>query len=167
MDWRDRKSPPLTPADRERFEAKVYRIPGGGCWVWLASTQSGGYGQFWVGSRMELAHRVAWTLYRGPIPPGLCVLHNCPGGDDRACVNPAHLWLGTILDNSLDMARKGRSRRGSFPFGVLRRENGRFTARVSINGEVRYLGTYDTIEQAHEVALVEANLRPNPNPYVS
>lgn len=54
------------------------------------------------------AHRLAWELLRGPIPAGLNVLHNCPGGDNPRCVNPDHLYLGTQADNIHDSIRKGR-----------------------------------------------------------
>jgi hypothetical protein len=57
---------------------------------------------------MVLAHRFAWEIAKGPIPDGLGVLHNCPGGDNPACVNVAHLWLGTQAENMADMAAKGR-----------------------------------------------------------
>lgn len=62
--------------------------------------------------RLELVHRVVWTLARGPIPAGLCVLHRCDVGN---CVNIDHLFLGTVTDNNKDRAAKGRSavRRGS------------------------------------------------------
>lgn len=72
------------------------------CWPWLGSLNRKGYGCF--GSL--LAHRVSYRTYKGPIPAGLYVLHNC---DNRRCQNPAHLRVGTQADNMLDMYGRGRA----------------------------------------------------------
>lgn len=83
----------------ERFWSKVEK--GGECWTWTASTlKADGYGQFGKGER---AHRVAWELAYGAIPTGLHVLHHC---DNRICVRPGHLYLGTHQDNMRDVRNR-------------------------------------------------------------
>lgn len=97
----------LIPTDT-RFWGKVAPGQMSECWLWLANRSAEGYGQFWLDGRGVFAHRVAWALTNGPIPAGLWVLHNCPTGDNPACVNPSHLFLGTARINTVDMVRKGR-----------------------------------------------------------
>lgn len=103
-----------TAADEDRFWSRVDTGSSPhGCWLWTAGT-SNGYGQFrpnktWPGIG---AHVFAWLLHAGEIPEGMFVCHNCPGGDNRLCVNPAHLFLGTKSQNSLDMWAKGRGATG-------------------------------------------------------
>lgn len=92
----------------DRFWEKVEM--GDGCWEWQGAFDGHGYGQLNVDGRRVLAHRLAYELTHGPIPKGLLVLHDCPDGDNPACVNPDHLWLGTHKDNSQDMSNKGRWR---------------------------------------------------------
>jgi hypothetical protein len=78
-----------------------------GCWE-FSPRNVRGYGSIGSGvsGKHLLAHRVMWEMCCGPIPTGLCVLHAC---DNRACVRPDHLFLGTTTDNNVDRSLKGRT----------------------------------------------------------
>lgn len=101
--YRKRATVPLS----KRFWPKVNKT--NTCWLWTAATNGGGrYG--WIKNDVGVitaAHRASWELANGAVPDGLQVLHKC---DVTLCVNPAHLFLGTIQDNATDKKVKGRAR---------------------------------------------------------
>lgn len=87
-----------SPDDETRFWTKVDKAAPNGCWVWTAATVKG-YGRFALaGMPGALAHRVSYTITRGPIPDGLTLDHLCR---NRACVNPDHLEPVTVQVNTL------------------------------------------------------------------
>lgn len=88
------------------IQSKVIKTPNG-CWEWLGALDTCGYGQCRFNGKNFKAHRLFYTLFNGPITKGLFVCHSC---DNKLCVNPDHLWLGSAQDNSTDMKEKGRAR---------------------------------------------------------
>lgn len=89
----------------ERFWEKVEQRGPDECWPWTASRYRFGYGALRVDGRTLKSHRLAYKLTKGPIPPGLSVLHSC---DNAPCCNPNHLRVGTKLDNARDMVLRDR-----------------------------------------------------------
>jgi hypothetical protein len=77
-----------------------------GCWIWIFKPHSGGYGTISVNYKLWLAHRLSYHVFVEEIPDGLNVLHKC---DNKMCVNPEHLFVGTQVQNLEDMIRKGRA----------------------------------------------------------
>lgn len=83
---------------------------GPGCWQWTGPDNGTGYARIGVGGGYAMAHRLVFMANHGPIPPGMVVRHTC---DNRRCVNPDHLVLGTQDDNVRDMVERGRCPRGA------------------------------------------------------
>lgn len=114
-----------TTSIERKFCSRVFACPSG-CWEWTGELQkSSGYGVLDTGNKRNgtrkvlRAHRISWNLYKGQIPEGLFVCHKC---DNRKCVNPDHLFLGTNQDNVNDMISKGRNTRGELVKGSVFKE---------------------------------------------
>lgn len=89
------------------LEQKSMPEPNTGCWLWTGPTNYKGYGYgSFEGVRFSV-HRMSYIIHKGTIPKGMLVCHNC---DQRSCLNPEHLFIGTAQDNTDDMMRKGRHR---------------------------------------------------------
>lgn len=102
----------IKPDDKERMQtilAECDMIPYEGCWLHPGLTRKG-YSRFYWNGKYERGHRVTYAYFRGEIPPGMLVCHTC---DNRDCINPDHLFLGTNKMNMADCVSKGRIARGT------------------------------------------------------
>jgi len=132
---------------RCRFLDKVEQTSG--CWLWRGSRHGKGYGHFRVGGDIHKAHRIAYEIFRGSVSDGLLVCHAC---DNPACVNPAHLWLGTNDENLDDRQRKHRQAHGERHSRAVLTESDVLAIRGAVEPIVvlaeRYGVTLSTIRHA-------------------
>lgn len=96
----------ISEYDKAKFWTKVNIARHDECWLWTAATESNGYGRIKINGKNESSHRISYAIFNGGVPKGLAICHSC---DVRNCVNPRHLWCGTLEDNNRDMCDKGRN----------------------------------------------------------
>lgn len=103
----------LTPRQaahlRERFDRRVHHEPNTGCFLWGGALMPCGYGCLSIKDTTAMAHRVSLVLVGRIVPDGMFACHTC---DVRWCVNPDHLYVGTVQQNINDALRRGRTARG-------------------------------------------------------
>lgn len=123
--------PPMPDAERHRrFWAKVDRSGGpDACWPWLGARYRYGYGRVRIQNKARRAHRVAWELTNGPLPPGKHVCHHC---DTPPCCNAKHFFLGTNVENTADKVAKGRQSRGASHSAAARPPRGESSGRAKL-----------------------------------
>jgi len=93
----------------ERFDVSHYICGDTGCWMWIGDKGGRGYGRIAVNHKRVPAHRYSYEQLNGTIPEGLQACHYC---DVKLCVNPSHVFLGTLQDNMDDMKSKSRQALG-------------------------------------------------------
>jgi hypothetical protein len=138
-----------------------FAVAANGCWEWTNGLGTKGYGQLTWNGRPSLAHRVSWQAHRGAIPSGMFVCHHC---DNRRCVNPDHLFVGTHADNMADCVAKGR--KGPFVLPTTCRRGhafvaGSFSVRRS-NGARVCLRCIREKREAHRRGMAVPDMRMYP-----
>ena len=158
--WRRTGDPYGVPVrtESERFWEKVNRrgpVPPhaselGRCWVWTASVDRAGYGQFGSGGTMVRAHRYAYREARGRLPAVLD--HRC---HNPACVRPTHLRPASGVQNNRHRSGAPRSSSTGVRGVTVERRTGRYAAHVTDGGRQIHLGTFATVEDAADAAAAK------------
>lgn len=137
----------------QRFWDKVEKRGQDDCWLWMASTDTVGYGHIGLRGKLVLAHRVSYSLDRGPIPDGYHIDHICRV---RKCVNPRHLRVVTRKQN---MEHKGvQSNSSTGVRGVYRdSRSGKFLAQVRHEGKTIHVGYFTDLDAADRAVRAKRN----------
>lgn len=136
----------LTESSEDAF--RIRTMWQGGCRIWIGTTSDAGYGWMWVDGANKLAHRYAWERKHGPIPGGMQVDHIC---HNPSCVNVEHLRIATAQQNT---ANRSGAKPGSTSGirNVYQNASGTWRVSIQTRGKNLGFGTYETLEEAAEVA---------------
>jgi hypothetical protein len=131
-----------------RFWSKVDKSAGlDGCWPWTAYCGEKNYGQFWNGTRLLRAHRVAYELGYDEELGSLQVDHTC---FYHPCCNPAHLRKATDKQNKENRQGAQRNNYSTGVRGVSQVRSGKFSAQVKHNNKKIHIGTFPSVEEAEK-----------------
>ena len=150
--------------DKDRFLYKVEKPAENECWNWKSSIDKTGYGLFRINGKTTFAHRASYALFVGAIPHEMFVCHKC---DNRKCVNPNHLFLGTPKDNAQDCSRKKRNIAQTNPEKIRRGEshpNTELTEEIILNIVEDYKSgnyTYKNLEIKYKTKAISHILQGN------
>jgi predicted XRE-type DNA-binding protein len=136
---------------KTRFWSKVNKTRGAdACWEWSGAKDKNGYGQVRIDGSVQAAHRVSWEIHSGSAAGELCVCHAC---DNPSCINPAHLFLGTLGDNNRDKLEKGRQYQGES------HHNAKLTNdECSMIRKMYADGTYSQSKIANQFGVTQSNV---------
>lgn len=123
------KNPKINLIKNVEFWSKVKKTDG--CWIWLGHIMNKGYGELYINKIAYLAHRISYIINKGD-PGDFHVLHEC---DNRICIKPDHLFLGSNIDNVIDKCNKGRQSRGIHGAGMFTEDEIRVIRRRLATGE--------------------------------
>lgn len=143
-----------TTRTQERFWSKVVITTPDECWMWTPPPMSTGYGQFRVKPKTLLAHRVAFEITKGAIPPGMIIDHRCR---NRRCVNPGHLQAVSAKANAENLGGAQRNSASGIRGVHWLKTCGKWRAIVVHNYETHRAGYFDSIEDAEAAAIALRN----------
>lgn len=140
------------PTAEQRFWSKVEKT--GDCWLWTASKNGSGYGQFSCGTRLQYAHRLAWSWANYcPMPPSwLKVDHTCY---NTSCVNPKHLRLVTSKQNQENRSGLQTNNKSGYQGVIWLKRDRKWRATVRSAGKAIYVGYFDDVHEAGKAALAK------------